>query len=146
MMIRLVLALVFLLPAAALADTTWDITPGSGKGNCDFYRGIDVCFADFDEAEATPVLNTSVCENWSAHWLSNIADQSHDNEITVRWSLSTTASVNTSEIVNNTTLTGDPSTGLDVLAGYDAPWIYAVVTTHTSGTGRLAVQCFKRAN
>ena len=145
-MTRFALILALLLPATALADTVWDITPGTGKGSCDFSHGVSLCFADFDAAEASAIIYTDLCENWTAHWISRIDAETHDNEITVRWSISPTANVNTSEIVNNATLTGDPATGLDVLAGYDAPWIYAVVTTHTAGTGRLALQCFKRAN
>jgi hypothetical protein len=138
------LALLFASPA--FAATVWDITPGSGEGDCEFHRGIDVCFADFDAAEATAIINTHVCENWTARWISRIDAETHDNDVTLRASISPTASVSTSAIVNNATLTGDPSTGLDVLSGYDSPWLYAVVTTHTSGTGRLALQCFKRAN
>ncbi len=145
-MTRLALILSLLFAAPAWSETVWDITPGTGKGACDFRRGIDVCFADFDDAEASVTIYTAVCENWSARWISNIAATSHDNVLTVRASVSPTASVNTSEIVNNALLTGDPATDLDVLAGYDAPWIYAVVTTHTAGTGRLSLQCFKRAN
>jgi hypothetical protein len=145
-MTRIPLLLALLFAAPSYADTVWDITPGTAKGTCEFGRGIEVCFADFDSAEASAVIYTALCENWSARWISKIDDETHSNEITVRASLSPTASVNTSMIVNDATLTGDPSTGLDVLAGYDAPWVYAVVTTHTAGTGRLALQCFKRAN
>ena len=143
---RALVLLLVLLPATAWAQAVWDITPGTEKGTCDFYAGVDVCFADFDADESSLVINTRVCENWSARWISNIAATSHDNDITVRASVSPTASVNTSSIVNNATLTGDPSTGLDVLAGYDSPWVYADITTYTSGTGRLSLQCFKRAN
>jgi hypothetical protein len=146
-MTRLPLILALFLAAPAWADTVvWDITPGTEKGACDFRRGIDVCFADFDDAEASVTIYTAVCENWSARWISNIDDTSHDNVLTVRASVSHTASVNTSEIVNNAFLTGDPADDLDVLAGYDSPWLYAVVTTHVTGTGRLSLQCFKRAN
>ena len=145
-MTLLALILALLVSAPAWADTVWDITPGTEKGTCEFFRGVDVCFADFDTTEASAMINTSICENWSARWISNIAAPSYDNHITIRASVSPTVSVNTSEIVNNTTLTGDPSTDLDILAGYDAPWVYAVVTTHAGGTGRLSLQCFKRAN
>jgi len=132
-----------LFAAPALAESTWDLTPGSGNNDCNF-ASFSTCFSDFDADENSPVLDTRMCENWSAHWVSNIAATTHLNTINLRWSVASTASANTSGIVNNATLTGDPSTGLDVLAGYDSPWLYADIAAHTAGTGRLAVQCFKR--
>ncbi len=132
-----------LLLLAVPANAGWDVVPGSGEGDCSFDKGYSICFADFSSTSTSGIMNTNICENYTAHWISNIASQAHANTIVIRWSIAATESVNTSEIANNTTLTGDPATGLDVLAGYDAPWIYASATM-SSGTGRLAVQCFKR--
>ena len=144
----LMLILAALLPIEALAAETsvWDVKAGSAAGGCTFSAGWAVCYADLDAAsESAPPIDTRLCENWSATWVSNIAATSHDNDITLRWSISDTASVNTSGIVDNKTLTGDPATSLDRLQGSDSIWLYPVVTTYTSGTGRLALHCFQRA-
>jgi len=137
--------LAVLLPVEVFAESTWDAQPGTGNGDCNFKAGHIVCFSDFDEDESSPILDTRICENWTTTWVSNIAATSHDNDITVRWSIAPTASVNTSGIVENLTLTGNPATGHDRLVGYDSIWLYADITTYTSGTGRLAVHCFRRA-
>ncbi len=140
--------LAVLLPCEAFAAETsaWDATPGSGTGGCNFKAGHLVCFADLDaSSESTPILDTRLCENWTATWVSNIAATSHDNDVTVRWSIAPTASVNTSGIIDNWTLTGDPSTDKARLIGYDSVWLYAALTTYTSGTGRLAIHCFRQA-
>jgi hypothetical protein len=137
------LILAVMLPGKALA-TSWVITPG-GSDSCNFNAGQRVCFVDLASDTTSDMIDTRLCENYSFHWISNIAATSHDNDVVVRWSLSPTVSANTSEISNNATLTGDPATNLDVLAGYDAPWLYVDVTTYTSGTGRGSLQCFKRA-
>ena len=136
--------LAVLAPSGAFAESTWDRTPGSGTGDCIFASGDAVCFSDYDADESSPMLDTRLCENFTATWVSNIAATSHDNDITIRWSVAATASVNTSGIMQNLTLTGDPTTSLDRLLGFDAPWIYADITTYTSGTGRLAIHCFKQ--
>jgi hypothetical protein len=132
-----------LFAAPAAAESTWDVKPGSGSGGCNFAQ-FHTCFSDFGENENSPMLDTGVCENWSAHWMSKIAATTFENTINIRWSISPTVSANTSQIVENKTLTGDPSTGLDVLAGYDSPWLYADIAVYDAGTGRLVVQCFKR--
>ncbi len=144
----LMLLLAVFVPSAALAAETsvWDIIPGSAAGDCTFEAGWPVCYADLDAtSESTPTLDTRRCENWTATWVSNIAATSHDNDIQIRWSIAKAASVNTSGIVNNQTLTGDPSTSSDRLLGYDSVYIYALLSTYTSGTGRLAIHCFQRA-
>jgi hypothetical protein len=141
----LMLVMLVFAPCAALADTVWDVTPGSGAGDCKFQGNNNrVCFADFDADEVSAMLNVAECENFSVYWDSLITGTSNLNTIQVRRSIASTASVNTSTIMGNITLTGDPATGLDVLAGYDGPYIYADIITHTAGTGRLAVMCFKR--
>jgi hypothetical protein len=140
--------LAVLLPCGAFAaeTSTWDITPGSGAGDCVFKAGHSACYADLDTAsESTPTLDTRICENWTATWVSNIAATSHDNDVTVRWSISPTASVNTSGIIDNITLTGDPATARDRIVGTDAIFAYAALTTYVTGTGRLAIQCFRQA-
>jgi hypothetical protein len=140
--------LAVLLPCEAFAAETsvWDATPGTGNGDCDFKAGHLVCFADLDTAdESTPPLDTRLCENWSATWVSNIAATTHDNDITIRWSIAPTASVNTSGIIDNWTLTGDPATNKDRLIGYDSPWLYVVAAASWSGTGRVAIHCFRQA-
>lgn len=139
-MIRIVLVLLLL---AAPATAAWDKSPGGGDGNCNFLTSF-VCYADLGSDTTTGIINTHLCENMSAHWISNIAATSHDNDITVRWSIADTESVNTSAIVEDSTLTGDPSTGLDAIYGFDAPFVYGDITTYTSGTGRLALHCFRR--
>ncbi len=134
-----------LLLLALPASATWDVVPGSGNDDCSFPRYI-ICYSDLTSDTTSGTINTAICENWSFHWISDIAATSYDTTVNVRWSLSSTESVNTSEIVNNATLTGDPSTGLDVLAGYDAPWLYLDIAVYSaSDTGRGALQCFQRA-
>jgi len=142
------LLLAVFVPFGAFAAETskWDINPGTDLGDCTFKAGWAVCYADLDEAsESTPTLDTRRCENWTATWVSNIADTTHDNDVQIRWSISETASVNTSGIVDNATLTGDPATDSDRLLGYDSVYLYAALSTYTSGTGRLAIHCFQRA-
>jgi len=126
------------------ASAAWDRSPGSGLGDCNFLQSV-VCYADLASDTTTGIINTHLCENMTAHWVSNIADETHDNDITVRWSIANTESVNTSGIVKNATLTGDPATDLDVIYGFDAPYVYGDITTYTSGTGRLALHCFRRS-
>lgn len=139
------LVLAAVAPSTALADTVWDVTPGSSLGDCNFKGSNNrVCFADFDADEVSAILDTRECENYSVYWDSLITGTTHLNTINIRRSISPTASANTSMILNNATLTGDPATGLDTLAGYDGPWLYADIAVHTAGTGRLAVMCFKR--
>ena len=126
------------------ATATWDVVPGSEAGDCSFTR-LNTCFIDLDGTpDNSTTINTSMCENWSFHWVSNIALTTHLNSVNVRWSVSATASANTSAIVNNTELDGDPSTDTDVLAGYDAVWVYIDEATWNTGTGRGSLQCFKR--
>ena len=137
------MATLLLLALPAWAESTWDIVPGDAGGLCSFDR-YDICFTDFDATENSPILDMRKCENYTVHFNSNITDTDFLNTLTVRWSVSETASVNTSEIVNNSTLTGSPATGLDVLAGYDAPWIYLVGTINDTDTARASVQCWKR--
>jgi hypothetical protein len=135
--------LLLALPAAATAPS-WDISPGSYDGKCSFDR-YDICFSDFDDDVTTPILDTRKCENYSVHFISDTLDTTYDTTINIRWSNSATVSANTSEVVDNLTLTGNPAAGLDVLAGYDAPWIYADIVNHeTADVARIAVQCWKR--
>ena len=139
------IAALLLFAAPAVAESTWETTPGGTLNNCSFASLFSTCFSDFDADENSPMLDVRPCENFSAFWVSNIAATTHLNTINIRRSVASTVSANTSAIINNATLTGDPSTGLDVLSGYDGPWIYADIAAHTAGTGRLVVQCFKRA-
>jgi len=143
-LIALVAALLlWAIPASA--QTTWDLTPGGGDGLCSFDR-YDICFADFDADEQTPILDMRKCENFSVHFQSDtLADGTFDTTIQIFWNVSGTVDANASEVINNTTLTGNPATGLDVLAGYDAPWIYGDIAAYGAGdNARIAVQCWKR--
>jgi len=144
-------AALLMIPGIALAEASWDIVAGSGDGLCSFTGGTtgrggySICYAEFDADENSAVIDTSICENWSLHFISDIDDTTYDTTINARWSISATASANTSEIVDNKTLTGDPATGLDVLAGYDSPWLYIDVASYSAGdTAQVALQCFKR--
>jgi len=143
-LLTLVAALIW-IAAPAAAESVWVTQPG-GTQPCSFASFLSMCFSDFDADENSPLLNTSMCENWSVRFNSDVEATTYDTTINVRCSLGTTVSANTSEIVNNATLTGDPSTGLDVLAGYDCPLIYIDVASYSSGDdARVSVQCFKRA-
>ncbi len=143
-----VLAGLLLAVPAGAAEVGWDITPGDTSvlaGTCTFAK-TNICYADLNAAtDTTGILDTRSCENWSAHWIAEIANENNTKTLQVRWSMADTESVNTSEPVNNVTLTGDPATGLDVLAGYDSPYLYADVIVDTGDVGRLSVQCFDRA-
>ncbi len=139
-MSRLVFFVSLLL--ASVASAAWDSAPGSGLGNCTFLK-YQVCYADLSSSTTTGIINTHICENISAHWVANIASTAHTNTIQVRWSAADTESANTSEIVKNATLTGDPATDLDALYGFDAPFVYGDATIG-AGTGRLALHCFRR--
>ena len=135
----LVAFLLLVVPAKA-----WDVVPGSAADDCTFDAGYNLCFVDLASDTFSTMMNTNICENWSFHWISLITGTTHLNTVNVRWSIASTIHVNTSGIANNTTLTGDPATGLDVLAGYDAPWVYLDIAVYTAGTGRGSLQCFKR--
>jgi hypothetical protein len=136
--------LLLALPAMATAPS-WDIVPGSYDGLCSFDR-YDICFTDFDADTTTPILDMRKCENYTVHFQSDTkADGTFDTTAQVYWNVSGTVSADTSEVVDNTTLTGDPSTGYDVLAGYDAPWIWIDITAFgATDQARAAVQCWKR--
>ena len=148
MKLKLLLAGLLVAAPAFSAEVGWDFTPGDTSnraGTCTFDK-TNICYADFDTVnDTTGIINTQTCENWSAHWDAEIAATTHLSTLNVRWSMVDTESVNTSEIVNNATLTGDPATGLDVLAGYDSPYVYAVFINDNGGIGRLSLQCFDRA-
>ncbi len=140
------IAALLLLAAPAAADSTWELIPGNTDNNCSFASFYSTCFSDFDADENSPILDTRMCENYSIHFNSDTLGTTYDTTINARCSLSPTVSANTSEIVNNATLTGDPSTGLDVLAGYDCPWLYFDIASHSANdVARVSVQCFKRA-
>jgi hypothetical protein len=143
------LILAVMLPGQALAAAgtePWVITPG-GSDECEFSAGHTTCFVDFDHADdLSEMMDMRTCENYSFHWNAIITAETHTNTVNVRWSVLPTAGVNTSTIVNNATLTGDPATDLDVLAGYDAAWVYVdSVVWAAAGTGRGVLQCWKRA-
>jgi hypothetical protein len=141
----IMLILAVLAPGIASATTpVWSRDPGGTTQNCSFDAGHRICYADFDATVNSPIIDTRVCENFTATWVGNVASEAHVNTANVRWSISETASVNTSGIIDNATLTGDPSTGLDRLIGFDAPWIY-VTSTNSAGTGRIAIHCFRKA-
>jgi hypothetical protein len=137
--------LLFALPAAA--EAPWTLAPGiATEGNCTFSSTFTTCFAEFDANENSVIMDTRICENYSVHYISDVdADGTFATTANVMCSLSPTLSANTSEIVNNATLTGDPSTGLDVLAGYDCPWVWIDIATLDPGDiARVSLQCFKR--
>jgi hypothetical protein len=135
-----------LLAAPAAAQSVWTLKPGGTTANCSFASAYSTCFTVLDADESSAVLDTRMCENYSVHFNSDTLAETFATTVNVRCSLSPTASDNTSTIVNNATLTGDPSTGLDVLAGYDCPWIYLDVAAHSANdVARASVQCFKRA-
>ena len=137
--------LLLALPAAAVS--TWDIIPGTSNSlqPCSFIRH-DICFSDFDADEASPILDTRKCENYTIHFQSDtLADGTFDTTVNIFWNVSGTVDANFSEIVDNKTLTGNPATGLDVLAGFDAPWIYADIANYAAlDNARVSVQCWKR--
>ena len=158
---------ILLLALRAAAESTWDIAPGDSDPlkTCSFTRH-DICFSDLDETdETTPILDMRKCENYTVHFLSDtladgtfdttiniywnvsdtLADGTFDTTINIFWNVSGTVDANFSEIVENKTLTGNPATGLDVLSGFDAPWIYADIAVHSaSDVARISVQCWKR--
>ena len=141
------IAALLLLAAPAAAQSVWDLAPGGTAKPCSFSSFYSTCFSDFDADENSEMLDMRMCENYSVHFNSDTLGTTYDTTINVRWSVAEAVSANTSEIVNNATLTGDPSTGLDVLAGYDAAWIYIdVVNYSASDVARVSVQCFKRAH
>ena len=143
----LVLPLLLLLVLPAAAESTWDIAPGDSDPlkTCSFIRH-DICFSDFDADESSPILDMRKCENYSIHFQSDTgADGTFNTTANVFWNVSGTVDANASEIVDNKTLTGNPATGLDVLAGYDAPWIYVDIANFSAGdNARVSVQCWKR--
>ncbi len=136
--------LLLAVPAGAVG---WDFSPGdtgSRAGACTF-KQTNICWADFTtDEETTDILDTRICENWTAHFDSRLLSEVHDNAVQVRWSMDGVVGVNTSAVVNNATLTGDPATGLDVLAGFDSPWLYVQMKTDAGGTARISIQCFAR--
>ena len=136
-----------LLALSAAAESTWDIAPGDSDplNTCSITRH-DICFSDFDADETSPILDMRKCENYTVHFLSDtLQDGTFDTTINIFWNVSGTVDAKFSEIVDNKTLTGNPATGLDVLAGFDAPWIYAdIANLAASDVARISVQCWKR--
>jgi hypothetical protein len=141
-MLQRILALATILLASSAA--AWDKEPGSGLDDCNF-RSRHICFYDFTTDGVSPMLDTRECENWSAHFLSDVGATTHDSTVQIRWSLSPTVNANTSEVVDNITLDGDPAASTDSMRGYDSPWIYVDTNTGHAGGGdisRISVQCF----
>ncbi len=140
----LILILVLVAGPAVAANTAWDITPGglgTGNGACRFVSNNRVCFIDLDTLGTTPILDTRHCENITVKWDSDIATAVFDNDITVRWSNTNSVSANTSEIVVNATLDGNPVNGTDAIYGFDSPFTYLELTADAGGTGRASMQC-----
>jgi len=137
----LLITLLLLWPLSATA--VWDVVPGSGAGDCVFAT-YNKCFSDLASDTTTGIIDTSMCENITAHWVSNIAAATHLNHIDIRVSIAANESANTSYILKGIKLTGNPIGDRAAHRGFDAPWVYGDINTYTAGTGRLALQCFKR--
>ena len=153
------LAVLLLFPCASMATGLWNHAPtatgklGDSAKNCHPRENANnTCWYDVLQATAstlvTPILNLGRCENISYSWTGDITDNTATtNTIQCRELFCDTIdpSDECSEILNNSTLNGDPSTVGDDSAdrGTDVGLFYCRATMAVAAsTGRLRLSCW----
>lgn len=144
-MLRLLstLILTFLLSAPVYA-ADWDQGyngDGTIKACKTLSHGTPMCAFNPTVSEASSILAVHQCENFDVIFNSDLLAATHDTVVDIYSCANPTADANNCEIIEATTLDGDPAVAGFYILGAAAIWIYADVTVTAADTPRVLVNC-----